>query len=104
MIYSDAISLFGSFLGANIKDEISFPLFFEEVFEKLKFKDVIPSVIKTFFFGFSIGLIGCYKGYNSKKGTEGVGIAANSAVIISMILVMIIDMVAAQVSTILHLL
>lgn len=104
VVYSDVFSLVGSFLGANIKDEISFTLFFEEVFEKLKFTDIVPAIIKTFFFGFSIGLIGCYKGYFSGQGTEGVGKSTNSAVIISMAFVIIIDMVIAQLSTIFHLL
>lgn len=104
VIYSDLVSLVGSYIGANLKDEISFTLFFEEVFEKLKFKDIAPSIIKTFFFGFSIGIIGCYKGYFTAKGTEGVGKSTNSAVIISMVFVILIDAVAAQVSSIFHLL
>ena len=104
VIYSDVVSLIGSFLGANIKDEISFTLFFEEVIEKLMFKDIFPSIIKTFFFGFSIGLVGCYKGFNSEKGTEGVGKSANSAVITSMVFIILIDMIAAQLSSIFHLL
>lgn len=104
VVYSDTVSLFGSFLGANIKDEISFKLFFEDVFEKLSFKDILPSLIKTFFFGFAIGLVGCYKGFTTKKGSEGVGKSANAAVIIAMLFVILIDMVAAQVSSIFHLL
>ncbi|MGZ3901401.1 MAG: MlaE family ABC transporter permease [Bacteroidia bacterium] len=103
VIFSDAISLVGAFLAANIKDEISFSLFFQEVFEKLTFDDLFPSFIKTFFFGFSIGLVGCYKGFNSEKGTEGVGRSANASVIISMVFVIIIDMVVAQISSVFHL-
>ena len=62
------------------------------------FSDVVPAFIKTFFFGFAIGLIGCYKGYNSKKGTEGVGRSANSAVVIGSLLVFIIDLIAVQIT------
>ena len=57
---------------------------------------MIPAVIKTFFFGFAVGLIGCFKGYQSNKGTEGVGIAANSAVVIASLLIFIMDMIAVQ--------
>jgi len=103
VIYADAVSLIGAFLGANLKDEISFGLFFQEVFEKLTFKDIFPSFIKTFFFGFSIGLIGCYTGFNAEKGTQGVGRSANTSVIISMIFVIIIDMVTAQISSVFNL-
>ena len=62
VILADAVSLYGSYIGVNIKGDVSFHLFFLNVFGKLVFADVIPATIKTFFFGFSIGLIGCYKG------------------------------------------
>jgi phospholipid/cholesterol/gamma-HCH transport system permease protein len=44
---------------------------------------MLPSLVKTFFFGFAIGIIGTYKGYNSTKGTEGVGRSATTAVIVA---------------------
>lgn len=56
--------------------------------------------IKTFFFGFTIGIVGCYKGYTADKGTESVGIAANSSVVISSLMVIIWDMIAVQVTNI----
>jgi phospholipid/cholesterol/gamma-HCH transport system permease protein len=102
VIFSDAIGLFGSFLAVNITGDVSFISFFGQVFGKLSFMDVIPSVIKTFFFGFAIGLIGCYKGYNSRNGTEGVGISANSAVVIGSLLIFIIDMIAVQITTLFY--
>jgi phospholipid/cholesterol/gamma-HCH transport system permease protein len=100
-ILSDAISLYGSYLGVNIRGVTSFNLFFMQVFDNLSFNDVIPAVIKTYFFGFAVGIVGCYKGYNSSKGTEGVGRSANSAVVISSILVFIIDLIVVQVTDIL---
>lgn len=100
-VYADIISLFGAFTGANIKDEVNIGFYFNRVFEALSFNDIIPSFTKTFFFGFAIGLIGCTKGYNSKKGTEGVGKAANSSVVIAMLSVIIIDMVVTQISSML---
>jgi phospholipid/cholesterol/gamma-HCH transport system permease protein len=76
-------------------------LFFLQVFGSLDFSDVFPAVIKTFFFGFAIGLIGCFKGYNATNGTQGVGAAANSAVVLGSISVFIIDMIAVQITSIL---
>lgn len=102
VIISDAISLYGAYLGITMKQEVSFHLFFNQVFQKLTFADVLPSVIKALFFGFAIGLIGCYKGYYTKKGTRGVGMAANSAVVISTFTVFIIDLIAAQIADIFH--
>ena len=98
VIIGDGIALYGAYLAVKINGATSFTLFFHQVFETLEFSDVIPSIIKSFFFGFSIGLIGCYKGYHSKKGTEGVGQSANSAVVVSSILIFIIDLIAVQVT------
>ncbi|MDX1940932.1 MAG: ABC transporter permease [Saprospiraceae bacterium] len=100
-LLSDAISLYGCYLGVNIRDIVSFGLFYRQVFDALSFSDVIPAFIKTFFFGFAVGLVGCYKGYHSQKGTEGVGRSANSAVVVSSLLIFILDLVAVQVTDIL---
>ena len=102
IIVCDTISLYGSFLGTNMKQVITFHLFVNQVFEKLSFGDVLPSIIKSFFFGFAIGIIGCFKGFNTTNGTEGVGRAANSAVVVCTFVVFIIDLMAAQIADILH--
>jgi phospholipid/cholesterol/gamma-HCH transport system permease protein len=100
VVYADSLSLFGAYIAANIKGHISLHLFFDQVFEKLDFLDVIPSITKSFFFGFVIGLISSYQGYNSSKGTEGVGRSANAAVVVSSLFVFIIDLMAVQITTI----
>ncbi len=97
----DAISLYGSYLGVNIHGVISFDLFWTQVFDNLSFSDVLPAFIKCFFFGFAVGAIGCYKGYNSSKGTEGVGRSANSAVVVSSVMIFVIDLVVVQVTDLL---
>jgi len=99
VILSDAVALVGSYVGVNIKGNVSTYLFFSQIFQSLAFQDILPAFIKTFFFGFAIGLIGCYKGYYSNKGTEGVGKAANSAVIFASLMVFIIDLIAVQVTS-----
>lgn len=103
VVLSDAISLYGSYLGVNIRTITSFSLFYSQVTDILVFGDVIPAFIKTFFFGFAVGIIGCYKGYYSSKGTEGVGRSANTAVVVSSITVFVIDLVAVQVTDVLNL-
>ncbi len=100
---ADAVSLYGGYLGTNIKGVVSWDLYWNQVFDTLTFGDVIPSIGKTFLFGFAIGLIGCYKGYHSSKGTEGVGHSANSAVVISSLLVFVLDLLAVQLSDLLKL-
>ncbi len=100
-IYADFISLFGAFTASNIKDTINLSFYFSRVFESLHYTDMLPSIAKTFFFGFTIGLVGCTKGYYSKKGTEGVGKAANESVVVAMVGVIIIDMIAIQITSML---
>lgn len=99
VIFSDFVGLLGSYVGVNIKGNVSMFLFFSQIFQSLGFEDLLPAILKTFFFGFAIGLIGCYKGYNSNKGTEGVGKSANSAVVFSSLMVFIIDMIAVQITS-----
>lgn len=96
IIISDTISLYGAFLGVNMKQDVSFSLFCNQIFQKLTFGDVFPSIIKSLFFGFAIGIIGCFKGFNTKNGTQGVGRAANTAVVTAIFVVFIIDLIAAQ--------
>tara|TARA_R110000868_G_scaffold55762_4_gene173252 strand:- start:615 stop:1385 length:771 start_codon:yes stop_codon:yes gene_type:complete len=100
VILGDAIALYGSFIIENTKGEVSFQLFFNKVFNALEFGDIIPATIKTYFFGFAIGLVGCFKGYYCEKGTVGVGLAANSAVVFSSMLLFIIDFIAVFVTDI----
>jgi phospholipid/cholesterol/gamma-HCH transport system permease protein len=99
VVFADAVGLLGSFVGVNLIDKVSAHLFFSQVFQILQFADLLPAFIKTFFFGFAIGVIGSYKGYNSNKGTEGVGKAANSAVVFASLMVFIIDMIAVQITS-----
>lgn len=102
-VLADAISLYGGYLGANIRGVVSWDLYWNQVFDTLAYADIIPSIIKTFFFGFAIGIVGCYKGYNSNKGTEGVGRSANSAVVVSSLLVFVIDLIVVQLTDVLNL-
>jgi phospholipid/cholesterol/gamma-HCH transport system permease protein len=98
ILYADALGILGSWAGANIKGDVSFVLFLSQAFRHLEFIDFLPAVLKSFVFGAVIGFIGCYKGYTAGRGTESVGIAANSAVVLSSLLVIIVDMVAVQIT------
>jgi phospholipid/cholesterol/gamma-HCH transport system permease protein len=100
---SNAIGLYGGYIGVNIRGQVSWHLYWTQVFDALSFGDVVPSLTKTFFFGFAIGIVGCYKGFNTKNGTEGVGRSANAAVVLSSLLVFIIDLIAVQITDLLNL-
>ena len=100
VFYSDFIAIFGSYLVENLKGDVSFLQYFNQVFDNIEFSDLLPATIKTFFFGFAIGMVGCFKGYQCKSGTRGVGIAANSAVVYSSMLLFVIDFIAVLITNI----
>ena len=98
-IFADVFAFFGGYFGVNVASSMSAVLYFKKAFVSIEFPDVFPALIKTFFFGFTIGFVGCYKGYNSNKGTESVGIAANSSVVTASLWIIIIDALAVQLTS-----
>ena len=97
MMYTVFVALMGAYVNVHQHEQTSFTTFMVDVFDAITFLDVFSSVIKSFIFGFTIGMVGCYKGYNSSKGTEGVGKAANSSVVTAMFLIFIEELLAMQV-------
>jgi len=98
VIFADASGLLGSWAGVNIKGNVNLVLFISQAFGSIDFMDFLPALLKTFLFGAVIGIVGCYKGYTAGRGTESVGIAANNAVVISSLMVIVVDMVAVQIT------
>lgn len=96
VVLADGVGILGGFVGMNIHSDVTLYRYFSQVLSSLEFLDIIPATIKTFFFGFFIGLIGCYKGFTAANGTESVGKAATSAVVTASLAIFIIDMMAVQ--------
>src|SRR5205809_6083494 len=96
VVFVDFIGVMGGYVGINIHGDVNMVRYFSKVIESLAFIDIFPATIKTFFFGFFIGMIGCYKGFTADNGTESVGKAANSAVVLASLSIFIIDMMAVQ--------
>ncbi|NRT12636.1 ABC transporter permease [Flavobacterium sp. 14A] len=101
VVLADVIGVFGGYMGVNIHGDMSLYLYITKVFDILTFSDLLPATVKTFFFGFFIGIIGCYKGFNANSGTESVGVAANSAVVTASLSIFLIDMFAVQLTDLL---
>ena len=96
VMFADTLSLVGAFLSAHAIYGVSPTLFIQKAFDVIHFSDLIPTVIKLLCFGFSIGVISAYNGYHSRRGTEGVGEAANISVFYSSLSIFIIDLLAVQ--------
>ncbi|WP_200979708.1 ABC transporter permease [Echinicola sp. 20G] len=97
VMYTDFVALMGAFLSVSSNESVSFSTYFVQVFEAISFLDIFSSILKSLVFGFTIGIVGCYKGYHSSKGTEGVGKAANASVVLAMFLIFIEELLALQI-------
>ena len=94
--YCGFVSLMGSYVSVHFTESTSIVTFFNNGFSMISFLDINASLIKSMVFGFTIGMVGCYKGYNASKGTQGVGKAANQAVVLAMFLIFIEEVVIVQ--------
>lgn len=99
-MYVIFLAIYGGYIAMLLTQDISLQLYTGQVIDVIKFGDFIPGVGKTFFFGFIVGLVGCFKGYTADKGTEGVGKASTTSVVISSLLILVADMVLVKVSLI----
>jgi phospholipid/cholesterol/gamma-HCH transport system permease protein len=95
-LIADGMAFVGGYAGVKVTISMTFSLYFTKMFAALRFSDLIPAVIKSYFFGFTIGFVGCMKGYYSNRGTESVGRAANMAVVTASIWIIILDAVAVE--------
>lgn len=96
MLYSAFVGLMGSYINVHANEQTGFRAFFENAFSSISFLDIYSSVFKSILYGFTIGVTGCYQGWNAGNGTQGVGKAANSAVVLSMFMIFIEEMVVVQ--------
>ncbi|MGE3801321.1 MAG: MlaE family ABC transporter permease [Candidatus Kapaibacterium sp.] len=95
-IMADFIGIFGSFVAEFIATGATLQLYYQKVQEYLLFWDVIPGIMKTALFGFAIALIGAYKGFNTESGTQGVGRATTSAVVLASLWILVIDLLVVK--------
>jgi phospholipid/cholesterol/gamma-HCH transport system permease protein len=96
--YCSVVGLLGSFVNVHTEDSTSFVAFFKNAFSTIQFLDLFTAVTKSLIFGFTIGIIGCYKGFHATQGTRGVGKAANQAVVLAMFMIFIEEILIVQVS------
>lgn len=91
IIFADILGVFGGFVVAVVKLSFSPAAYLHTTLNSLTFSDVFVGLVKAAVFGFIIALLGCYHGYHSKGGAEGVGSAATSTVVTSSILLLTFD-------------
>jgi len=98
VMYVNFLAIVGCYVAILLVNDITLQLYINQVIEAVKFGDLIPGISKTLVFGFIVGIVGAYKGYTADKGTEGVGKASTTSVVIASLLILIFDMILVKVS------
>src|SRR4051812_45061324 len=94
--YNTFVALMGSYIDVHVNEQTSFDAFFENAFGQITFLDIGATFLKAICYGFTIGIVSCYKGYKASQGTEGVGKAANSSVVLSMFFIFVEEIIIVQ--------
>jgi phospholipid/cholesterol/gamma-HCH transport system permease protein len=97
-LYVVFLAIFGGYIAMILSQGMSLQLYVVSVVEAIRFGDIIPGVGKTFFFGFIVGIVGAFKGYNADKGTEGVGKASTTSVVLASLLILVTDTILVKIT------
>jgi phospholipid/cholesterol/gamma-HCH transport system permease protein len=88
VLIADAIGVFGGYVVSTESLGFNGPVYLKNTIDFYTTQDVTSGVIKIAVFGFIIALMGCYNGFHSKGGAQGVGAATTYAVVSSSILIL----------------
>lgn len=91
VLIADIIGVSGGYLVATEALGFNPSSYIKNTFDFLETRDVVSGLIKSSVFGFIVTLMGCYHGFNSTGGAQGVGRATTNAVVSSFILILISD-------------
>ena len=96
VIVADIIGVFGGYIVGIYKLGFGPYEYINSTFEFLETQDVVSGLVKAAVFGFLVALMGCYQGYNSKGGAQGVGAATTKAVVSASILILTANYVVTE--------
>ncbi len=91
VVIADIIGVFGGYIVGIYKLNFNAAVYLKQTFDYLEFMDVFSGLVKACVFGFIITLMGCYHGYKSEGGAQGVGRATTNAVVSASILILIFN-------------
>jgi len=97
VLIGDIIGVFGGYLVSIYNLGFSPGSYLSQTWDVLEHMDVISGLIKACAFGFIVAVMGCYHGFNSGRGAQGVGAATTNAVVSSSILILIVNYIMTQV-------
>lgn len=92
----DFAGIVGGYVAEASTSGMSVQLYFHRAFSLIEFSDFVPATIKTAVFGFIIGTVASYLGFTTSQGTEGVGRASTSSVVLSSICIILVNVVLVK--------
>jgi phospholipid/cholesterol/gamma-HCH transport system permease protein len=90
------MGMLGGYAAETALTGVSLGTYFRQAFSLIQFSDLIPATLKTAVFGFIIGTVGCYLGFTTTRGTEGVGRASTQSVVWSSILLIAANVILVR--------
>lgn len=96
VLIADVIGVAGGFILSTDKLGFNPSAYLKTTFDYLEYQDVISGLVKAAVFGFLIALMGCYHGYHSRGGAQGVGVATTNAVVSASILILISNYIITE--------
>jgi phospholipid/cholesterol/gamma-HCH transport system permease protein len=96
VVVGDVIGVFGGYLVSIYKLGFNPAVYIRNTIDFVEALDVVSGLIKASVFGFLVTLMGCYHGYNSRGGAQGVGAATTNAVVSASILILIFDYILTE--------
>jgi phospholipid/cholesterol/gamma-HCH transport system permease protein len=93
---ADCAGVIMGWVSNTIAEPISFRLFLDTGLQHMTFNDFLPATFKTIVFGLIIGVVSCFQGMRVNGGTEGVGRAATSSVVLSSLFIILADVVLVR--------
>lgn len=97
-IVTDGSGILMGWVANTLTEPVSLKLFLDRGFANVDFGDLLPSIFRTAIFGMIIGAVSSYQGMRAQGGTEGVGRAATSSVVLSSLLVILADVLLVRVT------
>jgi len=97
-IWTDSIAMFGGFIESSLATDMDYRIYISTAFMTIRISDIVVDTLKTSLFGFIVGIVSCYLGYNVKGGTQAVGRAAMQSVVVSSLLILLADVVLVRLS------
>jgi len=96
VLVADIIGVFGGYLVSVYKLGFNPATYLQNTYDFLEARDVISGLVKASVFGFLVTLMGCYHGYHSRGGAQGVGAATTNAVVSASILILSFDYILTE--------